>query len=264
MTVVTKKERQRLKEAFLIECIRTTLAKEGKFKKLEREYKPEKWGISDLNKPSFWDRLNTKSTDQPDSPIDIDRLETVRTLIKKRETSVLDIGFGSGRLEKMVSPLDGFKWFGIDISPKSVELARERYPKYKFETGSIHNLTYRDNFFDYVIALEVLEHIRPNKTLRSLREVNRVLKKRGKFIISVPLNEGLDRMLFLGENPNAHLRIYSEELVKAELRISGFKILWSKKLFAFRSLYKLKNFIVKTLVPFLKRPNNIIILAEKK
>jgi len=79
----------------------------------------------------------------------------------------------------------------------------------------------------------------------------------------VPLNEGLEAMISKGKNPNAHVRIYTPELIKAELEINGFKILKVKKLFAFHNLYKLKTFIAKYLLRKKSHYNNIIIFAQK-
>lgn len=262
--MITKKERRELKKAFDIEYKRTDLAKKGKYEKLEKEYKFENWGIKDLNTPTLWDRLNSESIGFGSDPMTFDRLETVLSFLKNKKSRVLDIGFGSARLEKMASLRSQLEMYGIDVSPHSVKLAKKILPEYKFTVGSIQKLNYRDYFFGYVVALDVLEHIKPNKIFDSLKEIHRVLKRRGKFIVSVPLNEGLEELLLNGKNPNAHLRIYSEELIKAELAISGFKILWSKNLYAFRNFYNFKTFIVKILLPFMRQPNNIIILAEKK
>lgn len=48
------------------------------------------------------------------------------------------------------------------------------------------NLTFSDNQFDYIISLEVLEHIPDYK--KALRESFRILKPKGKFLFTVPFN----------------------------------------------------------------------------
>ena len=47
------------------------------------------------------------------------------------------------------------------------------------------NIQFRDNFFDYIIANHVLEHIKDIKL--AFKEIKRVLKKDGKLIISFPI-----------------------------------------------------------------------------
>ncbi len=70
-------------------------------------------------------------------------------------------------------------------------------------------------------------------------------------------------MISRGENPNAHVRIYTPDLIKAELRIAGFKILKEKRLYAFHNFYGLKTLIAKHLLPRKFNQNNIIVLAQK-
>jgi TolB-like protein len=72
------------------------------------------------------------------------------------------------------------------------------------------------------------------------------------------MNEGLEEMK---DNPNGHLRMYTEDLITAELRLAGFKVLAVKTLFAFKNFYKVKKIIARILKNRWK-PNNIIVLAQ--
>ncbi|MHA2203662.1 MAG: class I SAM-dependent methyltransferase [Candidatus Hodarchaeales archaeon] len=56
-------------------------------------------------------------------------------------------------------------------------------------TGSIENIPFKNETFDIVVALEVIEHV-PN-VLKSFSEVKRVLKKKGYFIFSTPIHQKL-------------------------------------------------------------------------
>lgn len=91
-----------------------------------------------------------------------------------------------------------------------------------------------------------------------------MLKPKGLFITTVPFNERLELMIMKGNNPNAHVRVYTPELIIAELEISGFQIIWKKELYAFPNFYFLKTFISKYIIPGIRRPNNIILLSVKK
>jgi hypothetical protein len=88
------------------------------------------------------------------------------------------------------------------------------------------------------------------------------LKSGGRLIISVPLNEGLEEMLLVGHNPNAHTRIYSPDLIKSELIISGFTVKSEKYIYAFRRQYYLKS-LIANFIPGIKKPNGIIVSAIK-
>ncbi len=117
--------------------------------------------------------------------------------------------------------------------------------------------------FDYAIAIEVLEHIPPCNTLQALSEIKRVMKPGGYLIASVPLNEGLEEMITRGENPNAHVRVYTPDLIEGELRIAGFTIQDEKQLIAFHKWYGVKTILAKYVMFRKFKPNNIIILAQK-
>ncbi|MFX1282013.1 MAG: class I SAM-dependent methyltransferase [Promethearchaeota archaeon] len=56
-------------------------------------------------------------------------------------------------------------------------------------TGSIENIPFKDETFDVVVALEVIEHV-PN-VRKSFSDVRRVLKKNGFFIFSTPIHQKL-------------------------------------------------------------------------
>lgn len=198
------------------------------------------------------------------NPMLKDRLRTVVKMIEGDNLSILNVGFGSANLENIFfSQKKTFNWYGIDISRFSVKNASKKYPQGNFEVGNINSIKSKDNYFNYVVGLEILEHIKPSFTFKALGEMHRVLKRGGKLIISVPLNEKLEEMVSRNKNPNAHVRVYSPSLVKAELKISGFKILRDKRLFAFHNYYTIKTFIAKHLLPWKFKPNNIIVLAQK-
>lgn len=250
---------------FDIERVRKKLAQNQQYSKLKLMYSEKLPEINDANNSKFWDILNQDhKTSQKTNPMAWNRINIVKKLIPRNSNKVLDIGFGSAQLEKKIFLLKKkLQWYGIDISYKSVKRASILYPQGKFKTGNIIQLKFKDNFFDCVIAIEVLEHIKPSLIFKALSEIYRVLKPNGVFIASVPLNENLEEMILRGKNPNAHLRSYSPDLIKAELEISNFKILKEKILYAFNDNYKFKSLIAK-LISGIRKPNNIIILAQKK
>jgi len=221
--------------------------------------------IEDKNNGNLWDLLNFKSNfKKGQNPMSFHRIKIVAEMIIDN-TKILDIGFGPAILEKIIQ--DSCKkidLYGIDISKLSVENAKKKFKTFSFKRGSILKIPFGKNSFECVLALEVLEHIKPSNLFKALDEVRRVLRDKGYFIVSVPLNEGLQQLLKEGQNPNAHLREYTPEIIKAELKIMKFKILKEKTLFAFHKNYFIKSFIVNYLVPGLRKPNNIIIIARKK
>lgn len=252
------------KNPFEVEDIRSQLAEKQDFSSLMKTYSGLYHEIKDLNTSDLWNHLNTTVINKKD-PMAQDRIKIVARSIQGNKNIILNVGFGSANLEKEYFYKNKYlgKWYGIDISSDSVKKARRKFPKINFNVGTITEIKYKKDFFDYVIALEVLEHIRPSLTLKSLSEIFRVLKPKGFFILSVPLNEGLELMIGKGENPNAHVRIYTKSLIKAELKLSGFRIMKETELYAFNKYYFFKKFIIRYLFRNIRMPNNIIIIAQK-
>lgn len=96
---------------------------------------------------------------------------------------VLDVGCGTGYGTSLLS--ENAEAIGIDISHEAIEFAKKHYgTKAKFIIGSAESFPFDENTFDIVCAFEMVEHLK--KAKRFLKEVNRVLKGDGKFILSTP------------------------------------------------------------------------------
>ena len=254
-----------IKNALNMEYNRAILAKKVQFNSLLKTYSQEYPNIPDLNTSKFWDNLNEDyKITKKDNPIAFHRFTIFKKLINTSK-KVLNIGVGAGILEEFISKNNALKqnWFGIDIAPNSIKRLRKKYPNATLKIAKIQKIPFKDNFFYYVIASEILEHIVPSEIFQALSEVNRVLEKGGIFIVSVPLNEGLENMVKKGENPNAHVRVYTPELIEAELQLAGFKVKRHILIYAFPNYYWIKSFIVKYILSGNRKPNNMIVLAVK-
>src|SRR3989338_7310463 len=75
-----------------------------------------------------------------------DRLKSVAKMINGDNLNILNIGFGSGNLEKIYfAKKKNFNWRAIDISQHSVKRALKKYPKEKLEKGNIKNIKNKEN-----------------------------------------------------------------------------------------------------------------------
>ena len=99
---------------------------------------------------------------------------------------VLDIGCGRGLLLQTLRKYtrSGTKLYGIDISPKLVELASINNPGAKIVVGDAEKLPYPDNMFEFVFMTEALEHMLDFDKV--LSEIRRVLRPKGIFVVTVP------------------------------------------------------------------------------
>ncbi len=105
----------------------------------------------------------------------IARFKKISSFIKEGE-KVLDFGGGDGDLKTYLPKCD------YTILDLSKEHKLQKFKKVALKDDIY--ITNPDSSYDVVVMSEVLEHI-PN-TYETLGEVNRVLKKNGKLIITVP------------------------------------------------------------------------------
>lgn len=112
---------------------------------------------------------------------------------------VLEIGTGMGYGVEVVAPA-AERFITVDKSQAySVDLPSNT----EFRQMTVPPLDFADESFDYVISFQVIEHIKRNRDF--VKEVSRVLRKGGSFIVSTP-----NAPMSLTRNP-WHVREYRAE-----------------------------------------------------
>lgn len=109
------------------------------------------------------------------------RYFAIKELKIEARSNVLDTCCGTGdfvRIIKKISPKA--KVIGLDFSQNMVKLAKQKNPKGTFIVGDCTNLPFGDGEFDYVTNGFGLRNIEDGG--KALNEINRVLKKGGKFL----------------------------------------------------------------------------------
>lgn len=242
------------KNPFRLEEYRSFLAERKDYLGLKKWYTRSLPEIPNLNTSKFWDqklKIN-ESLDKQDG-MTKSRIRAIERLIDDGSKKILDIGAGHGFLEEYLISKRNLKISANDFSNESVDHLKQRF-KGDFKVQSIYQLDYKNVKFDTVFTLEVLEHIPPSKILSVLKNVKTLIKPGGQFIVSVPTNEGLEKMKI---NHNGHLRLYTIPLISAELEIVGFNVEEIMTLYAFDSHYQVKSIIAKVYKKW--KPNNIIL-----
>jgi 2-polyprenyl-3-methyl-5-hydroxy-6-metoxy-1,4-benzoquinol methylase len=144
---------------------------------------------------------------------------------------VLDIGCAYGLFLKLIEEL-GAETYGVDISGYAIERAK----KETRATLYLHDVEkglpmFPDNMFDLVTMFDVIEHL--SSPFYVLREVLRVLKPRGKMIVTSPNLNAVERYVrkllrreaeWHGYRDVTHLYLFTPASLRFLVERSGFKI----------------------------------------
>lgn len=158
---------------------------------------------------------------------------------------ILDVGCGTG---ETLTFLKGMflktSLYGVDTSSKAVRFSKKRGHKNIFKSNAL-KLPFRNNFFDAVLFLDVLEHIKDHQ--KAVNEAKRVLKHDGKIVITSP---ALNFIWSKHDARQGHERRYTKtEVLKLAKRskmnsvfVSYFNFLLSPPIIAIRLLGKIPAF----------------------
>lgn len=163
------------------------------------------------------------------------RFAEVMTVIKPVEGAILDIGCHGGVFtEKILTKTGSQKIYGIDISSAAIKLIAKRLPFGYFEVADAAKSPFKNNFFDAVFCLEMLEHV--DNPMQVLLEIKRVLKKRGYGVILVPADTRLFKIIWFlwtwrySVWRHAHVNSFQQNDLEKALKKIKFKIINVKKI----------------------------------
>lgn len=101
--------------------------------------------------------------------------EPIKNYIKHLTGKTLEIGCGVGRLQTPES-------YGIDISPKMIEIAKRRKPTSHFLVTDGRSIPYPDESFNNVFCVLVFQHLPLEGVYKYIAEAGRVLVSGGTFV----------------------------------------------------------------------------------
>ena len=125
---------------------------------------------------------------------------------------VLEIGTGEGYGAEVLAPR-ATRYITID---KTTPVNLYQGPNVEFIESAVPPIPAENNSFDYVVSFQVIEHIK--RDFDFVREVHRVLKPGGKFIVTTP-----NAPMSLTRNP-WHVREYRPEELTNMLECSFSKV----------------------------------------
>jgi 2-polyprenyl-3-methyl-5-hydroxy-6-metoxy-1,4-benzoquinol methylase len=140
-----------------------------------------------------------------------------RYLTKKDNIRILDIGCGSGLMLNALE--EKGQTYGLDMSNDAIRFSKEIF------TGEVRKgllpdeISYEENFFDLITALDVIEHV--DRDVDALEVIHSRLAMGGKAVITVPA------YMFLWTSfdvANEHKRRYTLKELNVKLIQAGFSV----------------------------------------
>jgi SAM-dependent methyltransferase len=111
---------------------------------------------------------------------------------------VLEVGCGAGvsflNLHRLYREI-----YGLDLTMRTDEVAATfenlKIPV-QLQNGNILEMPYAENYFDTVLAVSVLEHLRPEEQAQAFAEIHRVLKPGGQVVYGLPMARPFMTLMF--------------------------------------------------------------------
>jgi ubiquinone/menaquinone biosynthesis C-methylase UbiE len=138
---------------------------------------------------------------------------------------MLEIGFGNGNFFKKYFEINpNIKVFGVDYSEtmcQEAALLNQDYVRYNqldLRCENALNTSFDNDYFDLVITINTLYFWNPPE--KQIKEINRILKKGGKFLIGFSPKSVMENLPFTKES----FRLFEKQEVINLLKNNQFKI----------------------------------------
>lgn len=188
-----------------------------------------KFTIEDVRE--FWDSVADKyeNSHQKIQSTHFQRFqEAMKYLDLKSQSRVLNVWSRTGEaIPYLKEKCPTISLYNLEVSPKFISIARERFGGENIQQTDLTKFDFPDNFFDFVLSLETLEHA-PEPWL-FLKEINRVLKKDGTLVMSLPPSTAefphVIYSLFVDDHGEGPHKFISSKTVKGLLKEANFKLI---------------------------------------
>lgn len=148
-------------------------------------------------------------------------LEELKLMEKKDK--FLEVGCAQGYYLKKVQKFTK-KIYGIEVVEEFAKTAMKTGAKVK--VASATNLPYKKEEFNYVLCTEVFEHV--PKWEKAVKEIHKVLAKKGRAVITVPLEHSYFwkafSLIYPPEEFRGHINLVTADDIEEEFKKNGFRV----------------------------------------
>jgi ubiquinone/menaquinone biosynthesis C-methylase UbiE len=116
--------------------------------------------------------------------------KVVQKALSSAHGPILDIACGTGRFLP-------FATHGVDISENMIEVAQNKFPDKDLKVADAESLPFEDQSVEHALAFHLFMHLDTSTCANILKDVARVLKPGGQFIVDIPSGP---RRKFVGNN----------------------------------------------------------------
>jgi ubiquinone/menaquinone biosynthesis C-methylase UbiE len=148
---------------------------------------------------------------------------------------VLDVASGEGYGSHLLAGI-AESVVGVDLSAEAVAHATQKYAKENLQyiAASCTQIPLPDASFDFIVSFETIEHIDEAAQHAFLREVNRLLKPDGVFLISSPNRpEYSERNGYKNEY---HVKELDQDELRQQLQVYWPNMYWAAQRLGFYSI----------------------------
>lgn len=162
---------------------------------------------------------------------------------------ILEVGFGTGLAFPNLH--DAYReTHGLDLTAdiNAVKSVFEPMGISLFlKAGDVLDMPYEDNYFDTVLLISILEHLKPHELTQAFKEIKRVLKPGGQMVYGTPVERPFMVFMFrvLGADIREHHYSTEKEIAAAARKtFSKGKVVQMKSTPPiFGAVYEVGNFI---------------------
>lgn len=190
-------------------------------------------------------------------------IKLLRRYLHGHET-VLDIGCGDGRLTSLLAGMV-CRVIGLDHQILPLQFARLLIREdnvfliqYDLTLGP---LPLTDGCLDLVSAFDVIEHIPADALTTLLREIKRVLKPNGKFVLTTPNRDSLRNRLWGHRVSHKHYFELNPEQLSQVLEDADFRVVEMKGIYMPVPIPKAEHYA--NVVPFRSLFRRLIVMGTR-